>query len=657
MDSLSCENLLKFNKKTKNGAAKICLLYNIRMDYLKNKFDIIVVGAGHAGCEAALSCARLGMKVLLCTLNVDNIALQPCNPAVGGPAKSTLVREIDALGGVMGEVTDATYLQMKVLNSSKGPAVRALRAQSDKAEYTRFMRNLIESNENIYLKQCCITELKADNGRIVGAVDEFGIEYTTKAVVLTTGTSLEGRIFVGLRSYSAGRLGEKAAIGLSDSLHKLGIETKKLKTGTPARVDKRTIDYSKMTIQPGDEELSFFSFKPNRPIRKTYPCYLTRTTEETHEIIRANLDKSPMFQGLIHGVGPRYCPSIEDKIVRFASNPSHHIFIEPEGLGTYETYIQGFSTSLPADVQVRMIRSLPGLENAHIIKPAYAVEYDYVPAVQTTHSLMSKKIKGLFFGGQINGTSGYEEAAAQGLIAGINAYNYVNGSEMLELQRSSSYTGTLIDDLVTKDIQDPYRMLTSRSEYRLLLRQDNADERLTAIGHKIGLIDDAQFERFNNKQKLIKVEKERLEGVKISPTEEVNEILAKYEEHIDRGIRAAELLKRPNITYKVLQELDAHTKELNISREVYEQIEVIVKYDGYIKRQEEQVDQAGKLEKFKIPENIDYSKIEHISSETKEKLAKIQPKTLAQAARIGGVKPADISILMVMLDRNTIAKK
>lgn len=652
-----CENLLNFNKKTKNGAAKICLLYNIRMDYLKNKFDIIVVGAGHAGCEAALSCARLGMKVLLCTLNVDNIALQPCNPAVGGPAKSTLVREIDALGGVMGEVTDATYLQMKVLNSSKGPAVRALRAQSDKAEYTRFMRNLIESNENIYLKQCCITELKADNGRIVGAVDEFGIEYTTKAVVLTTGTSLEGRIFVGLRSYSAGRLGEKAAIGLSDSLHKLGIETKKLKTGTPARVDKRTIDYSKMTIQPGDEELSFFSFKPNRPIRKTYPCYLTRTTEETHEIIRANLDKSPMFQGLIHGVGPRYCPSIEDKIVRFASNPSHHIFIEPEGLGTYETYIQGFSTSLPADVQVRMIRSLPGLENAHIIKPAYAVEYDYVPAVQTTHSLMSKKIKGLFFGGQINGTSGYEEAAAQGLIAGINAYNYVNGSEMLELQRSSSYTGTLIDDLVTKDIQDPYRMLTSRSEYRLLLRQDNADERLTAIGHKIGLIDDAQFERFNNKQKLIKIEKERLEGVKISPTEEVNEILAKYEEHIDRGIRAAELLKRPNITYKVLQELDAHTKELNIPREVYEQIEVIVKYDGYIKRQEEQVDQAGKLEKFKIPENIDYSKIEHISSETKEKLAKIQPKTLAQAARIGGVKPADISILMVMLDRNTIAKK
>lgn len=630
------------------------MLYNISMDYLNNKFDIIVVGAGHAGCEAAMACSRLGMKVLLCTLNLDNIALQPCNPAVGGPAKSTLVREIDALGGVMGEVTDATYLQMKVLNSSKGPAVRALRAQSDKAEYSRYMRNLIESNENIYLKQCCITELKAENGKIVGAVDEFGIEYSTKAVVLTTGTSLEGRIFVGLRSYSAGRLGEKAAIGLSESLHKLGIETKKLKTGTPARIDKRTIDYSKMTIQPGDEELSFFSFKPNRPIRKTYPCYLTRTTEETHEIIRSNLDKSPMYQGLIHGVGPRYCPSIEDKIVRFASNPSHHIFIEPEGLGTYEIYIQGFSTSLPADVQVRMIRSLPGLENAHIIKPAYAVEYDYVPAVQTTHSLMSKKIQGLFFGGQINGTSGYEEAAAQGLIAGINAFNYLNGSEMLELSRSSSYTGTLIDDLVTKDIQDPYRMLTSRSEYRLLLRQDNADERLTPIGHKIGLIDDTQFERFNKKQELIQIEKTRLEGLKIPATQEVNEILAKYEEHLDRGIRASELLKRPNISYKILKEIDESTKELNIPKDVYEQIEVIVKYDGYIKRQQEQVDQAGKLEKFKIPENIDYNTIDHISTETKEKLSKIRPKNLAQASRIGGVKPADISILMVMLDKHMI---
>ena len=626
------------------------------MDYLKNKFDIIVVGAGHAGCEAAISAARLGCKVLLCTLNVDNIALMPCNPAIGGPAKSTLVREIDALGGVMGEVADATYIQMKMLNSSKGPAVRALRAQSDKKEYMNYMRNIIENNDNIYLKQCCITELLVKDGSICGAVDEFGIEYTARAVVLTTGTSLEGRIWVGLRSYSAGRLGEKAAIGLSESLNKLGIQTKKLKTGTPARVDKRTIDYSKMTIQPGDEELNFYSFKPNRPIRPQYPCYLTRTNEKTHEIIKANLDKSPMFQGLIHGVGPRYCPSIEDKIVRFSENPSHHIFIEPEGLGTYEVYIQGFSSSLPADVQLQMLRSLPGLENAHVIKPAYAVEYDYVPAVQTLHSLMSKDVKGLFFGGQINGTSGYEEAAAQGLIAGINAVNYLNGSEMLELSRSSSYIGTLIDDLVTKDIEDPYRMLTSRSEYRLLLRQDNADARLTPIGHKIGLIDDAQYKIFTDKQEAIKKEQQRLMETKVPATDEVNAILAKYNENIERGMKLGELLKRPNIDYKILKELDSETAQLNVARDVYEQVEILIKYDGYLKRQEYQVEQGSKLEKYRIPDDIDYSKLEHISSETRDKLSKIRPKTLAQASRIGGVKPADISVLMVMLDRHSIAK-
>lgn len=617
------------------------------MNYLENDYDIIVVGAGHAGCEAAISCARLGAKVLFATLNLDNIALMPCNPAVGGPAKSTLVREIDALGGVMGEVTDATYVQMKVLNSSKGPAVRALRAQSDKKEYMHFMRNIIESTDNIKLRQACITDIIVKDGKITGAIDEFGIEYRTRAIILTTGTSLNGRIFVGLKSYPAGRLGEMPALGLSESLNKYGIITKKLKTGTPPRVDARTIDYSKMVIQPGNEELTYFSFKPDRPVRKQVPCYLTRTNERTHEIIKANLDKSPMYQGLIKGVGPRYCPSIEDKIVRFSENPSHHIFIEPEGLGTYEVYIQGFSSSLPADVQVKMLRTLPGLENAHVIKPAYAVEYDYVPAVQTTHSLMSKQIQGLFFAGQINGTSGYEEAAAQGLIAGINSINYINKSEMLELPRSSSYIGTLIDDLVTKDIDEPYRMLTSRSEYRLLLRQDNADERLTEIGHKYGLIDDRQFEIFKNKQSAIENEMNRIKDAKIPATEETNAILAKYGEHIDRGVKAVELLKRPNISYKTLKELDETARSL--SKDVCEQVEILVKYDGYLKRQEFQVEQASKLEKYIIPDNIDYSKIEHISTETKQKLEKIRPKDLAQASRIGGVKPADISVLMVML--------
>lgn len=626
------------------------------MEYVKNKFDTIVVGAGHAGCEAALAAANLGLKVLLCSLNIDNIALMPCNPAIGGPAKSTLVREIDALGGAMGIVADATYIQMKMLNSSKGPAVRALRAQSDKKEYMNYMRNIIENNENIYLRQACIVDLIVENGKIKGAVDQFGIEFFSSSVILTTGTSLNGKIFVGLQAYPAGRLGEMPAYGLSESLTSLGFSVKKLKTGTPPRVDKRTIDYSKMTIQPGDDELNFYSFRPNRPIRPQIPCYLTRTNEKTHEIIKSNLDKSPMYQGLIQGVGPRYCPSIEDKIVRFSENPSHHIFIEPEGAGTYEVYIQGFSSSLPAEVQVQMLRSLPGLENSHIIKPAYAVEYDYVPAIQLNHSLMTRLVKGLFHAGQINGTSGYEEAAAQGLVAGINAFNYLNNSEMLELSRSSSYIGTLIDDLVTKDIQDPYRMLTSRSEYRLLLRQDNADLRLTPIGYKMGLIDGSQFKVFTEKQEKIEQELKRLTNDKISNDDKirVNEILSKYGENIERGMKLADLLKRPSIEYKALIEIDAKTRELNLPKDVYEQVEILVKYDGYIKRQELQVEQSGKLEKYRIPEDIDYSKMQHISTETKERLEKIRPKTLAQASRIGGVKPADISVLMVMLEKKLI---
>ena len=526
---------------------------------------------------------------------------------------------------------DATYIQMKMLNSSRGPAVRALRAQSDKREYIYFMRNLIESEQNISIKQTMAVELIVENGEVRGIVDEYGLQYLAPSVILTTGTSLCGRIFVGLQSTPAGRMGERAAVGLSDSLKAHGIEIKKLKTGTPARVDARTIDYSKMDIQPGDEELNFFSFEPNRPVRKQYPCYLTRTTEKTHEIIKANLDKSPMYSGLIHGVGPRYCPSIEDKVVRFANNPSHHIFIEPEGKDTYEVYVQGFSTSLPAPVQVEMLHSLPGLENVHIIKPAYAVEYDYVPAVQLTHTLMTKKLRGLFCAGQINGTSGYEEAAAQGLVAGINAFNYLNNQEMLTLSRSSSYIGTLIDDLVTKDIAEPYRMLTSRSEYRLLLRQDN--------------------ERFKEKQKKIEEEITRLSKITISPTKEVNETLAQCGESIDKGMKAADLLKRPAITYKILQEASDEIKSAQTGREIYEEAEIQLKYSGYIKRQNQQIEVLDKLEKIKIPDDINYDEMVHISTETREKLAKIRPATLGQASRIGGVKPADLSVLMVLLNR------
>lgn len=614
------------------------------------KYDVIVVGLGHAGCEAAMAAAKLGAKVLAVSLNLDNVALMPCNPAVGGPAKSCLTREVDALGGIMGIAADATYMQMKMLNSSKGPAVRALRAQSDKKEYSAFVRNLLESQDNIQLKQCTCSELMVENGKIVGMKDEFGLEYYAPAIVLTTGTSLEAKIWVGLQSQQFGRLGEVSAKGLSASLMKHGINLGRLKTGTPPRVDARSIDYSKTEIQPGDEVLHHFSFLPDRPVRKQYPCYLTRTTDKTKEIILANLDKSPMYSGKIHAKGPRYCPSIEDKIVRFASNPSHHIFLEPEGKSTYEIYVGGFSTSLPAPVQLEMLKTLPGLENVHVIKPAYAVEYDYVPAVQTLHSLMSKNVQGLFFGGQINGTSGYEEAAAQGLVAGINAVNYINQKEPMILSRESSYIGTLIDDLVTKDIDEPYRMLTSRSEYRLLLRQDNADERLTEIGYNQGLVDDSRYQRYLKKAKTIDEEIERFRQTKISASQENNDILAKVGEHINEGIRLHELIKRPNISYDLIKELDETTKNLDYPFEIGEQVEVRIKYDGYIKRQQEQVALSSKADRIKIPSDIDYSKIQHISTETKEKLNKIKPATLGQASRIGGVKPADIAVLSVLIE-------
>lgn len=614
------------------------------------EYDVIVVGGGHAGCEAAMAASKLGAKTLLTSLNIENMAMMPCNPAIGGPAKSNLVREIDALGGIMGIAADATYLQMKMLNLSKGPAVRALRAQSDKKEYMKFVRELLEKQENLQIKQCTVVDLIVHDDKICGVIDELGLQYKAKAVVLTTGTSLNGKIFIGLQSFSAGRLGEMPANGLSEALIKLGFTVKKLKTGTPARVDARTIDFSRLIIQPGDKQLNFFSFEPNRPVREQIPCYLTRTTKQTHDIILANLDKSPMYAGLIGGKGPRYCPSIEDKVVRFAHNESHHIFIEPEGKNTYETYVQGFSTSLPADVQLKMLRSLPGLEEVFVLKPAYAVEYDYIPAVQLTHSLMTKKINGLFCGGQVNGTSGYEEAAAQGLIAGINAARYSENKELIVLSRSSSYTGTLIDDLVTKEMDEPYRMLTSRSEYRLILRQDNADERLTPLGREIGLINNERWKLFQEKQKSIQEETHRLENTRIKPNEETNKTLAEYGEEMKLSYTLAELIKRPNLNYEAIKKVDSKAHEIALSREICENVEVNLKYSGYIERQNSQIEQADKLEKTKIPENIDYQEIFQLSKEAIDKLSRIRPVNLAQASRIGGVNPADISILMVILE-------
>ncbi len=624
------------------------------------KFDCIVVGAGHAGIEASISAARLGLKTLLTTLNIDNIGLMPCNPAIGGPAKSNLVREIDALGGVMGELADSTYMQLKTLNSSKGPAVHALRAQSDKKEYKYLARSYVEREKNITLKQIQIVDLLTKNEEIIGVVDELGIEYFSPTVILTTGTSLDGRIFIGQKSHPSGRLGERAAVGLSQKLKNLGFNVRKLKTGTPARVDGRTIDFSRLEIHPGDELKNgmpyFFSYKPNRVVREQFPCYLTKTNELTHSIIRENLHLSPLYSGLITGKGPRYCPSIEDKVVRFAHNPSHHIFIEPEGKDTYEYYIQGFSTSLPIEAQFKMIHSLFGLENASIIKPAYAVEYDSVCALELDNGLMTKKIKGLFLAGQINGTSGYEEAAAQGLVAGINAKNYLDKKEYIELTRSNSYIGTLIDDLITKDIDEPYRMLTSRSEYRLILRQDNADLRLMELGYKTGLVKEQDILRKRFKEQEIERQTQRLKDFKIAPNEENKKILNSYNENLELTTSAFNLLKRPNVDFEMIEKLgyknEIETSDRYQIRDILEQTETLIKYDGYIKRQLDSINNQEKTEKIKIPENFDYESVKQISTESKEKLMKIRPKTIGQALRIGGVKPADVSVIMVLITQH-----
>jgi len=609
-------------------------------------YDIIVVGAGHSGSEAAHASAKLGAKTLLLALNLDTIALMPCNPAVGGPAKSHLVKEIDALGGLMGIAADATYLQLKTLNASKGPAVRSLRAQSDKKEYSMWVKNYLENIPGLDIYQAMVTGLiveeTSQSNRIKGIETSLGEKIYGKTVIITTGTFLSGKVHVGLKSNSAGRAGEFASYGLTESLISLGFKSKRLKTGTPPRLDGRSINFSILEEHWGDEKLSFFSFLPDRPIRKQIPCHLTRTNEKTHEIIRANLDKSPIYAGIIECVGPRYCPSIEDKVVRFKDKPSHHLFLEPEGRHTNEIYLQGCSTSLPIEIQWEIVRSLPGLENSLIMRPAYAVEYDYFPGTQFNHGLMSKNVDGLFIAGQVLGTSGYEEAAAQGLVAGINAGRYVKNLEPLIFERNSSYIGTLIDDLVTKEMDEPYRMLTSRSEYRLLLRQDNADQRLTPLGREIGLVDDCRWKIFNEKMEKMKNEKLRLEKTKVQPTLENKKILEKYGQNIDEPISLLDLLKRPGITYECVDELSDSKAEGLPKFE----IETEIKYEGYINRQLSQISQQDQFEKIKIPSEIDFKNLIHLSNEAREKLDKIKPITIGQASRIGGVSPADITVLL-----------